>query len=38
LAHPQNLLELRHRKLVLFEEKKEAQPRRIREQLKKING
>jgi hypothetical protein len=38
LAHPENFLELRYRKLVFFEEKKEAEPGGIREELEKING
>jgi hypothetical protein len=38
LAHPKNLLQFRHRKLVLFEQKEEPEPRWIGEELEKING
>jgi hypothetical protein len=38
LAHPENLLELGHGKLVFFQEKEEPEPGRIGQELEKING
>jgi hypothetical protein len=38
LPHAQNFLQLRHGKLVLLQEEKEPEPRRIGEEAEKING
>ncbi len=38
LAHAQNLLKFRHRKLFLFEKQEQAQPGRIRQQSEQIYG
>jgi hypothetical protein len=38
LAHAQNLLEFRYRKLFLFEKKQQTQPRGVCKQPQQING
>ncbi len=38
LAHAENFLQLRHRKLLFLEEQEQAEPGRVGEQPEKING
>ena len=38
LPHAENFLQLRHRKLLFFEEQEQAEPGRVGEQTEKING